>query len=107
MQFAGVTDRNEAEHLRDTIVSIDRDPAQMPEESDEYYDSALIECQVMTDDGTVVGTVSEVLHLPGQDLLVVTAGDAEFLIPFVEAIVPTVDVANRSIVITPPDGLLE
>jgi 16S rRNA processing protein RimM len=55
-----------------------------------------------------VGVVAEVLHLPSQDLLVVSTPDErEVLVPFLNAFVPTVDVAARRIVIDPPDGLLD
>ena len=59
-------------------------------------------------DGTTVGVVREVVHLPSQDMLVVVADDQrEVLVPFVSAIVPSVDVSARLIVIDPPVGLLD
>jgi 16S rRNA processing protein RimM len=65
-------------------------------------------CQVHRLSGEEVGTVQEVLHLPGQDVLVVrTQAGQEVLVPFVAAIVPTVDVANQRIIIDPPVGLLD
>ena len=58
-------------------------------------------------DGAVIGEVSAVRH-EAQDLLVVRRPDAaEALIPFVSAIVPTVDVAGGFLVVDPPEGLLE
>jgi 16S rRNA processing protein RimM len=62
---------------------------------------------VRTADGSIVGTVDDVLH-SGQDVLVVrpSAGSVQILIPFVKEIVPEVDVSSGVIVITPPPGLL-
>jgi len=58
--------------------------------------------------GTALGVVEEVSHLPSQDLLVIRApDDREILIPFVSAFVPTIDIASRRIIVTPPDGLLD
>ena len=55
----------------------------------------------------MIGEVSAVRH-EAQDLLVVRRPDAaEALIPFVSAIVPTVDVAGGFLVVDPPEGLLE
>ena len=59
-------------------------------------------------DGAVVGQVSEVIHGPGGELLVVRReGADDALVPFVHAIVPTVDVAGGRVVLTPPEGLLD
>jgi len=46
-------------------------------------------------------------HLPAQDLLVIKTLDKEVLLPFVKAFVPTVDVSNNRIDVTPPGGLFE
>ncbi len=51
----------------------------------------------------VVGTVREVLHGAGGELLVVDRdGGGEALVPFVRQIVPEVDVAGGKIVLDPP-----
>ncbi len=58
-------------------------------------------------DGTVVGEVTGLEHLPAQDALVVReTNGAESLVPFVTAIVPVVDVPGGRVVIDPPAGLL-
>lgn len=108
LQFAGVADRNAAEALRGVLLLVDRDEGADTGDPDAFYDTALIGCQVATVTGEDVGTVQEVLHLPGQDVLVVR-NDAgrEVLVPFVTAIVPTVDVVHRRIAIDPPAGLLD
>lgn len=105
--FDGVTDRNAAEALRGVILEIDRDDADLPEDPEEFYDSALVGCAARTVDGRDLGEVTEVAHLPAQDLLVVVGPFGEILIPFVHAIVPTVDLVNRTLVIDPPPGLIE
>ena len=57
---------------------------------------------------TVVGKVSALHTLPVQDLLVVTTDDGkEVLIPFVEQIVPEVNVGEKYVLVTPPPGLFE
>jgi len=106
--FAGVADRNDAESLRGLLLHVDRGEDETPDDPDEYYDSTLTGCAVELLDGTAVGLVSEVLHLPSQDMLVVSSPDErEVLVPFLNAFVTTVDVAARRIVIDPPDGLLD
>jgi 16S rRNA processing protein RimM len=88
-----------------TFEEIDSPPLDDP---DEFYDHQLVGLRVEHIDGTLIGTLAEVLHLPGGETLAVTKpGGAELLIPFVSAIVPTVDVRGGRVVVDPPEGLLE
>lgn len=104
--FKGVTDRNEIEKLRNVLllaeVDIDADSTE-----DDFHVQQLLQCEVSTQDGELIGKVSDVINLPGQDVLAVSYNGREVLIPFVKAIVPIVDIANRKIVIIPPQGLLD
>ena len=111
LTFDGVTDRSGAESLRGVLLVADVDPEERPEDPDEYYDHQLVGLAVHTVDGEHVGEIDEVLHLPGQDVLAVRrapGADArtDLLVPFVAALVPTVDVAGGRVVIDPPPGLL-
>lgn len=106
--FVGVHDRTGAEAIRGLLLHVERDEDETPEDPDEYYDSSLLGCSVELLDGTSLGVVSEVVHLPGQDLLAVrTPDERDVLVPFVSAFVPSVDLASRRIVIDPPIGLLD
>jgi 16S rRNA processing protein RimM len=105
--FAGVTDRTVAGELTGSWLSIDS--SQLPDTSDpdEFRDHELIGLSVRTADGAAAGVVTDVLHY-GQDLLVVRRGEGqEFLVPFVKAIVPEVNLAAGQLVIDPPSGLLD
>ncbi|KMS86679.1 MULTISPECIES: ribosome maturation factor RimM [Streptomyces] len=108
LRFAGVTDRNAAEALRNTLLIAEVDPEELPEGEDEYYDHQLIDLDVVTEDGIEVGRITEVSHLPTQDLFIVERPDgSEVLIPFVEEIVAEIDLAEQKAVITPPPGLID
>ncbi|WP_329567945.1 ribosome maturation factor RimM [Kitasatospora sp. NBC_01266] len=108
LHFEGVKDRTAAEALRNTMLIAEVDPEERPEDEDEYYDHQLIGLDVVLLDGTPVGELSEVVHLPYQDLLTVTRADGtEVLIPFVSKIVPTIDLENQRCVIDPPAGLID
>ena len=105
--FAGITDRTAAAELTGSWLSVDS--SQLPETGapDEFRDHELIGLSVRTCAGDPVGVVTDVLHY-GQDLLVVRPPDGrEHLVPFVQAIVPEVDVAAGTIIIDPPRGLLD
>ncbi len=112
VQFAGVTDRTQAEALRDGQLFVpegDRPPL----EEGEFHILDLIGLEVF-DQATqvVVGTVVSIVQA-GNDLLEVQRGQTgakkaqTLLIPFVDAIVPVVDLQQRRIEITPPSGLIE
>jgi len=107
VHFAGVDDRNAAEALRGQTLTIDVDPAELPEDPDEYYDHQLVGLNVALEGGSVIGVIGEVIHLPSQDLLSVKReGDTEVLIPFVMEFVPEIDLDSKTVTITPPPGLL-
>lgn len=107
VEFDGVDDRNEAEALRGTILEVERSDDARPDDPEEFYDSALVGCAVVTVSGAPLGEVVEVAHLPAQDLLVVAREGGELLVPFVSEIVPAVDLDARMITVDPPEGLLD
>ena len=104
--FVDVDDRTQAETLARAILWIDVDTELSPDEPDAWYDHQLVGLTVMRD-GTPVGTVSRVDHFPAQDLLVVATDKGEVMVPFVSAIVPAVDIAAKTVTVTPPGGLFE
>ncbi|MFD6364759.1 ribosome maturation factor RimM [Streptomyces roseolus] len=108
LRFEGVRDRNAAEALRNTLLIAEVDPAELPEEEDEYYDHQLVDLDVVLADGTLVGAITEISHLPSQDLFIVERPDGtELMIPFVEQIVAEIDLENQRAVIDPPPGLID
>ncbi len=104
--FVGVSTREEAETLVKAIMWVDHDLAEVPAESDAWYDHQLVGLRALRD-GQDVGRVVRVDHFPAQDLLAIDTGSGEVLVPFVSAIVPTVDIAAGTVTLTPPAGLFE
>ena len=104
--FKDVPDRTAAEGLAKGILWVDQDAAELPEEENAWYDHQLVGLDVVRD-GVKVGLVARVDHFPAQDLLIVKTPAGEVMVPFVEAIVPSVDVKAGVVTITPPTGLFE
>ena len=104
--FKDVPDREAAETLAKAILWIDQDSAEQSDEEDAWYDHQLVGLAVVRD-GIQVGTLARLEHLPAQDLLIVKTPAGEVMVPFVKAIVPSVDVKAGIITITPPPGLFE
>ncbi|MFG2976636.1 ribosome maturation factor RimM [Streptomyces sp. NPDC048331] len=108
LRFAGVKDRTGAEALRNILLIAEVDPTELPEEPDEYYDHQLMDLDVVLEDGTEIGRITEISHLPSQDLFIVERPDGtEVMIPFVEDIVAEIDLEEQRCVITPPPGLID
>ena len=102
--FAEVSDRSGAEGLRDTRLMAAPDE----DDDDGWYEDDLVDLQVYDVGGTLVGVVVALLQRPAQDLLeVALAGGGTAYVPFVEQIVPVVDVEAGRIEIDPPPGLLD
>ena len=104
----GVQDRNTAEALRDTMLLVRTADVPPPDDPDEFHDWQLRGLAAVLPDGSPLGVVEEVLHLPQGDVLVVRRqSGTEALVPFVRAMVPVVDVPGGRVVVDPPAGLLE
>ncbi|WP_406250026.1 ribosome maturation factor RimM [Microbacterium sp. M] len=104
--FDDIADRDAAEGLVRAILWIDQ--GDIEPEDNAWYDHQLTGLDVVRDE-QVIGRVVRIDHLPSQDLLIVrpTGSDAEIMVPFVEAIVPTVDIEAGRVIVTPPAGLFE
>jgi 16S rRNA processing protein RimM len=106
IKFDEVKDRTAVEKLRNVLLLADIDIAEESDGEDEFHVQQLIGCNVVTISGVKVGTLKDVINLPGQDLLAVDGIRGEVLIPFVHEIVPDIDLTKRVITISPPEGLL-
>ena len=75
--------------------------------ADHYYDWELEGCTVRVR-GQNIGRVRSVMKTGGADILVVADEDGkERLIPLADSIVTEIDAPGKTIVVDPPEGLLE
>jgi len=51
----------------------------------------------------LLGEVTDVLNLPGQDVLSIKSENGEVLIPFVHQLVPIVDIKAKRMTVIPPE----
>jgi 16S rRNA processing protein RimM len=113
LAFEGMTDRTAVEQLSGTLLLADVADAESPADPDEFYDRQLVGLAVrplddlLAQPGDSIGTVTEVLHLPVQDVLAVRRHDgAEVLVPFVAELVPLVDPVAGHVGVLDVPGLL-
>lgn len=111
IQLAGINDRNQAEALKGCKILVP-DSDRPPLEDGEFHVVDLLNLEVWDQaTQTMIGTVIDVIPA-GNDLLEVelvaptNPKEPTVLIPFVTAIVPVVDLAQRRVEITPPAGLI-
>lgn len=98
--FEGVEDRSAAEGIRNREVFVGERRALG---RGEYWPQDLIGLQVRPGGGVVVG----VEHGPTQDRLVVERRGGRFEVPFVEALVPVVDIDEGYVEVVELPGLTE
>ncbi len=99
VSFDGVVDRNEAERMRDLVLTaepLDDDDAA----GDELWVHELIGSELLDLAGRVLGRVAAVEANPASDLLVLESGH---LVP----IVFVVEAAAGRVIVDPPAGLLD
>ncbi len=104
VRFEGVVDRSTAEALRGTSFTIAADERRELD-PEEFWPDDLVGCAVVDEAGESLGTVESVEFGAAQDRLAVRTADGIVEVPFVDAIVPTIDLDARKVVMTPPIGL--
>lgn len=117
LQIRGIDSRDAADALRDAVLLVPAgDRPQL--DPDEFYVADLVGLRVVVQaTGEDIGTVTDIFAA-GNDLLEVTYYPSKgenlapikprkVLVPFVRAIVPVVNLAEKYLEIDPPAGLLE
>jgi 16S rRNA processing protein RimM len=98
----GVTTRNDAEKLNGVELYVPREKLP-PAEDGEYYHVDLIDLAAVSMDGAPVGRVVAVHNFGAGDVIeIAPPKGATLLLPFTDAVVPTVDIAGGRVVIDLP-----
>ena len=109
LRLEGIVDRTAAEALvgQHLLVPAADRPTLQPGEF-HLLDLVGLQVRLLQDPEAPIGTVTDLIH-GGNDLLEVelSEGGRRRLIPFVEAIVPEVNLAEGWLGLTPPPGLLD
>lgn len=102
-RFKGIDDRNAAEALNGIELYVPRERLPPPDEG-EYYHADLIGLDAVTAEGAPFGRVIAVHNFGAGDILEIapeTHGPT-LMLPFTDAVVPTVDIAERRLTVVPP-----
>lgn len=103
----GIDNINEAEKLKNKILCVDRETlGELPEGV--YYIEDLIGLQVITDDGKVLGNISDCFQTGSNDVYVVkTELGKEILLPAIKDVIKDIDLNTNKMTVTLIEGLLE
>jgi 16S rRNA processing protein RimM len=100
--LTGVTTREEAERLNGVELYIARDELPDTEEG-EFYHADLIGLAAFDAAGTMLGTVAAIHNFGAGDIIeIAPARGPTLMLPFTDAVVPTVDIAGGRVVIEMP-----
>ena len=110
VKLEGINTRNDAEQLKKFKILVKTD--KLPKlEKEEFHLLELINLEVRTLENNELKTIGKVINLDNEknNLLIIELfkNKKKVLIPFVEEIVPLVDIENNFLIIKPPKGLLE
>ncbi len=106
MRLTGVVGRDMAEELVGSEVWGDEES--LPElGADEFYWHEVEGLEVKTIAGLRLGRVQSLLATGAHDVLIITDGSSEYLVPAINEIMVSLDKAAGVLVIDPPPGLLE
>ncbi|MFH0881836.1 MAG: ribosome maturation factor RimM [bacterium] len=105
-RFADVVRRDLAEPLVGSELFIDEDD-RYPLPDDRYYIDEVIGCEVVCNRLGNLGHLQEVLETPANDIWRVTGPLGEVLIPVIRDVIVSIDIKNRRIEVTLPEGLVD
>ena len=105
VKFENVDSVEKAEQLRGTIIYIKRDDANL---GDRHFIEEIIGCTVYcSESGKSLGTVTDVIPLPANDVWQITNNGKDYLIPAIDDVIVSVNVANGKITINQLKGIFD
>ena len=107
LKFDGIDNINDVEKYKQCKLYVDREHAVALEEN-EYFMTDLIGLQVQKEDGTALGTLTEIIPTGANDVYVIDLKDGrELLLPAIKQCILEVNVEDGFMKVHVLDGLLD
>lgn len=106
LKFRGLDDRNALESIRDLLLAAPAEELKQPE-GDEVYLHELTGFAVRDEGDQALGLVTGLYEMPSGLMLEVQGPKREFLLPYRKEFIRRVDRADRRLVVSIPEGLLD
>ena len=106
LKFKGIETVEQAEMLRNAILEIDRKDA-IPLEEGEYFIADLLESEVYTDEGKMLGIVEDIFNTGSNDIYVVKNElGKQFLLPYIDDVIKQINLDEGKIIVHIIEGLI-
>jgi len=107
LKLKGIDDINQTEQFKNCYIKIDRkDAVSLPENS--YFIVDLIDMEVFTDEGNLLGKIIDVFPTGSNDVYVVKDElGKQTLLPAISDVIKNVDVPNKKMIVHLLEGLGE
>ncbi|MBV53825.1 MAG: ribosome maturation factor RimM [Coxiellaceae bacterium] len=87
-----------AKQWTNTLIAIyQNELPKLPE--DEFYWSDLINCQVVTSEGVLLGNVTQLLETGANDVLIIQGNEQRHLVPYTDDTIQHIDLSNQLITV--------
>lgn len=107
LHFKGIDDINIAESYKNKVLTVERDMlGELPDGT--YYICDLLGLEVKKNDGTVLGTIEDIIKTGSNDVYVVNTGkDKPILLPVIDDVVKEVNIDNGYVIVELMKGLID
>ncbi|MBC1491510.1 ribosome maturation factor RimM [Listeria booriae] len=107
LTFEGIIGINNVERMKEGMLKVPESQLGDLEEN-EFYFHEIIGCEVYTEEGELLGTISEILTPGANDVWVVQQkGEKDKLVPYIVDVVTSVNIADKKITISVMEGLFD
>ncbi|MBC2675863.1 ribosome maturation factor RimM [Listeria booriae] len=107
LTFEGIVGINNVERMKEGMLKVPESQLGDLEEN-EFYFHEIIGCEVYTEEGELLGTISEILTPGANDVWVVQQkGQKDKLVPYIADVVTSVNIADKKITISVMEGLFD
>ena len=104
LQLEGIEDRDEAELWRDAYVYVHIKDA-LPLREGEYYYHQIEGLDVLSEEGVLLGKVTEIIATGANDVYVIEGAEGELLLPAIKDVILEVDLDRGVMIVRVPEGL--
>jgi 16S rRNA processing protein RimM len=107
VKFAGFNDINQVEKYKGWMLKVLASDL-LELEEDQYYYHEIIGCNVVTEEGETLGTITDILTPGANDVWVVTRPEGKpILLPVIDDVILKVDIAAKQILVYIMEGLID
>ena len=108
LTFEGLNNINLVEPFKEGLLKVTMDQLEEDELAEnEYYHFEIKDCEVYSEEGELIGVVTDILQTGANDVWEIKAkGGKKHYIPYIEDVVKEIDVEQKKIIIHVMEGLL-